>query len=237
MKLAIAREPGRLPRRLLIDDQTLDLPEMEFCVLKRDGYTWKVESFISSHWPDRTRYVAGGVLNLLREGSPMIVVGGELAPFAADLKGTRFFGNRSLSKLPVRKYTEVSEYELRSHHLILIGGAKLNRVVRKFEEENADWPLPRGEGGFVLDEETTVDPAKSLVGVVTLNPADRRLRTWTFYCDDPKAFHAESAILKNSTRRRRQPDITVIDVEKNELTEHRVLDKKWKPYPKPMGNE
>jgi len=73
--------------------------------------------------------------------------------------------------------------------------------------------------------------------VVTFNPLNRALRAWAVYSDRADAFNAASKLIKGRTPWRRRPDITVIDVRTNTVTEFRLLRPDWKPREWPMPTE
>jgi len=251
----VAQQNGR-PTRLVVDGQKLALPAGDFCKLTREGYHWKAKGAAERPKPDPTRYRTGGLVNLLAEGSLLIVAPEELMPFVEKLKRRRYYGMRPFSSVPVRKDTEVTDEELRANHLILLGSGKLNVVSKRLAKMQEDWPLPvpleptssdDGTGPKMKGVFALYDPAEKaermiylserLVTVVTFNPMNRGRRVWAVFCSEAKAFHEESPVITHGTRRRRQADVTVIDVAKNEAIEQRTLTKEWKPSRRPMRGE
>ncbi len=72
--------------------------------------------------------------------------------------------------LPIRADTEVSEVELKSHHLLLIGRPDTNALVKKFRKE---LPIAFGRGSFAAREEVYAHP-DSAVAFAAENPTNKR---------------------------------------------------------------
>jgi len=258
----VAKEKGARPRRLTVDGQTLDVPDGDFCRLTRTGFQWKAEGAAERPEPDPTHYRAGGLVNLFREGALLIVAPEDLTAFAEKFKRKRLHGMRPFSSVPVRKDTEVTDDELKTHHLVLLGGPKLNRVSKRLAAMQSDWPLPgpqpdgkykaRGEDGkpvdvaptdgFVfydaeLEGEKVVDLDGHVVATVTFNPMNRGMRVWAVFCNAPEAFNEKSAVIERGSRRERQADVMVIDVKAGKLVEERTLTPEFKPRRYPMRGE
>ncbi|HUV38925.1 MAG TPA: alpha/beta fold hydrolase, partial [Planctomycetota bacterium] len=250
----VAKETGRVAR-LIVDGQTLELPVGDFCRLTRDGFRWKAEGASERPQPDPTLYVAGGVRNLFYEGSALIVAPDALVPFVEKLKRRQFYGLRAMSQVPVRSDAEVTDDELKSHHLILVGGPALNRVVKRLMDATLDWPLPRirldAEGGefenrhpdgFLLYDSkaeslVALPLDECLVSTVTFNPLNRALRAWTILSDSADAFVETSPVIAGRDRWKRAADVVVVDVKTQTVKYERTLGEDWKPSRRDMRPE
>ncbi len=107
--------------------------------------------------------------------------------------------------------TEVTDEELAANHIVLVGGPKLNSVSRRLMEAQPNWPLPRKERAFLLyDRQKKVDKElgfdEFLIGAVTFNPLNPKLRVWAIICDSPDAFSEPDQSAKAVAGRRHRYD-------------------------------
>jgi hypothetical protein len=72
--------------------------------------------------------------------------------------------------VPLRADTEVTEEELKTHHLLLIGRPDTNALVKKFQK---DLPISFGRGSFAAREEVYAHPDSGLL-VAAESPLNKR---------------------------------------------------------------
>ncbi|WP_316676132.1 C45 family autoproteolytic acyltransferase/hydolase [uncultured Tolumonas sp.] len=72
--------------------------------------------------------------------------------------------------VPIKADTEISEEDLKSHHLVLIGGPYSNRVLARF---NKEFPVTFGAASFQANGHTYAHPESGLV-MAGDNPQNRR---------------------------------------------------------------
>ncbi len=72
--------------------------------------------------------------------------------------------------LPIRADTQVSEEELKTHHLLLLGRPDTNSVVKKYHKE---LPISFGRGSFAVRQEVYAHPDSAVI-VAAENPANKR---------------------------------------------------------------
>ncbi len=236
----VADKRGKRPASIVVDDQAFAPGEAAFVRFTHDRRRWSIEPLDMRPEPNATVYRAGGMANLLETGSLLIVAPKELMGFVEKLKRQRIGDLRSLANSPVKLDTEVTGQELAANHIVLVGGPKLNHISREFMEALPHWPLPRKGRAFLLYDR----PKKAnkelgfddyLIGVVTLNPLNPKLRVWAIICDSPNAFSepakAAKAVATPRHRYDRQADITVVDAKTSKLIEHRTMRSGFRPKP------
>jgi hypothetical protein len=72
--------------------------------------------------------------------------------------------------LPIRADTQVSDEELKSHHLLLIGRPDTNALVKKYQ---TGLPITFGRGSFAVREEIYAHPDSAIIAAAE-NPANKR---------------------------------------------------------------
>jgi hypothetical protein len=72
--------------------------------------------------------------------------------------------------VPIRADTEISEEELKTHHLILIGRPDTNSLVKKFHHQ---LPVSFGSGSFAVREEVYAHPDSAVIAAAE-NPINKR---------------------------------------------------------------
>lgn len=72
--------------------------------------------------------------------------------------------------VPLRADTEISERELKTHHLLLIGRPDTNTLVKKFHQE---LPISFGRGSFAVRDEVYAHPDSGVL-VAAENPKNKR---------------------------------------------------------------
>jgi hypothetical protein len=72
--------------------------------------------------------------------------------------------------LPIRADSEVSEEELKTHHLLLIGRPDTNALVKKYRKQ---LPISFGRGSFVVRQEVYAHPDSAVLAAAE-NPANKR---------------------------------------------------------------
>jgi len=72
--------------------------------------------------------------------------------------------------VPVRADTQVSEEELKTHHLLLIGRPNTNVLVKKFHKE---LPISFGRGSFAAGQEVYAHPESAVIAAAE-NPINKR---------------------------------------------------------------
>jgi hypothetical protein len=216
---------------LAVDGQIVKAPESAYCRFKHSGLEWLMEEWSVAPEFDLTRYQAGGVANVY-DGSPLMVIApADLEPFARHMAGRDIIGPSRYVSLPVKRDTEVTDAELARCSLILIGGPGRNAASNLLIGEN--WPLPiEGGRAKLFDQEYALD--RYAVSVVARNPLNPSQRVWLLASDNDAAYSPSSALLRPWRFGRTRPDITIVEVETNEVVEARVLTSKWKPSPSSM---
>jgi hypothetical protein len=72
--------------------------------------------------------------------------------------------------VPIRSDTQVSEEELKTHHLLFIGRPDTNALVKKFHKE---LPITFGRGSFTMGQEVYAHPDSAVI-VASENPVNKR---------------------------------------------------------------
>ena len=72
--------------------------------------------------------------------------------------------------VPLRADTEVTEQELKTHHLLLIGRPDTNALVKKYRK---DLPISFGSGSFAVRQEVYAHPDSGII-VAAENPLNKR---------------------------------------------------------------
>ena len=232
----LASSQGQRPQRLAVDGKVFDAPDAPFVRFVRpEAAAWTAHGSATRPMPDPTLYRAGGIENLYAEGSALIVAPGDLVPWADNLSHRIIMGRSIWVNIPVRRDTDVTDEELRTNHLFLVGGSSLNKVTARLAAMEKDWPLPVEGGAVALDKKRKVSLAESIVAVATFNPMNRARRVWAIVTDAKDAFRPDSILVRGRGSKRRRPDIQVIDVKTNAVIEQRLLTDEWKPRGYAMG--
>jgi hypothetical protein len=99
--------------------------------------------------------------------------------------------------IPIRADTEVSEEELKAHHLLLIGRPDTNALVKKYHQH---LPISFGRGSFVVHEEVYAHPDSAVIAAAE-NPANRRFSLVVFAGLDAASTQRTVSALASQTER------------------------------------
>ncbi len=140
--------PSHRPTRIVVD------PRQQ--LLKTNGGPFSVRSFERELEETLIVYGTGPERASLRE--------------AAELLQRRIATQWSNYSVPVRSDSEVTDEELGSHHVLLVGRPAVNRLAARLRDA---LPVAFGPGSFTLLGQTYAHPASALV-VAASNPANPR---------------------------------------------------------------
>ncbi len=144
----VSLDVGHAPRRVVVDKYNL--------APKANGGAFTVLTFNAE--PEQTLIVYGTAdeANVNRE--------------AADALRQAIRARGSNVTVPIRSDAEVTDDELKTHHLLLIGRPGCNKVTVRF---GGAWPVSFGSGSFVVRDRVYAHPDSAVIAAME-NPLNRR---------------------------------------------------------------
>ena len=204
----------------------LPLPLTDFCRLSYNGKLWLLEGLQKEPKIDLTKYQAGGVENIYWNGPVLVVAPVELMEFAKyvatrDMKQS----NSRFIKIPVKLDTEVTEKEIASHNIILVGGPQRNKLSKKLT--SLEWPLKENENKIKVSNKE-YDLNEYGYWIITRNPKAHNRRVWMMSAKNIKAFDRKSAMVNTGIYFKVRPDILIFHIKDNEVKALQQLNVNWK---------
>src|SRR5262249_46300495 len=115
------------------------------------------------------------VLSFLREEDQTLIVYGTLDETPTNREAAESLQKAIIERgsnftVPIKSDKEVTDKELKSHHVLLIGRPGTNSVVRRFR---SDLPITFGSGSFTVRNEVYAHPGSAVL-VAADNPLSKR---------------------------------------------------------------
>ena len=252
LRLCLRESPVDVSRELSLSiDGAVPLlvpaPLPEYLEIVSDPLGWKLvdESFV----PPVRLHTPGGPLQVY-DGSPLLIVYGTHGEGAAKahLKEAALAASKSphpawlhdrgeaaadgvphsqnlYGRLPIRADSELTETELQSHNLVLIGTASENSIVARLA---AQLPLRFVEGTLSCTDGTRFpSESRGMLGLVHFNPlAPLRLLFWVA-ASNPEDYQPNALVPELGSQFFIGADLLWVDASQRRLVATRSFDSHW----------
>jgi len=210
LKLDLQAAPLDLAQPLYVTVNTVllgvisnDVPEHLYIVVQDDGYAFSVakpdEPAVRRHFP--------GGMAALYHGEPLLVVYGTTADEEVNKalrEGARLTSKSSspawydeksdfpmneilYGRIPVKADTEVTEEDIQSKNLILIGSPAANSIVARIAGQ---LPVAIEEGQVTTDDGITYLLKDRMMGLLYYNPLAPQRLIYIIVCENPDFYQA-----------------------------------------------